>query len=136
MLWLVIEKKGIKGKWFAAAKTAGQLDIALECAETGDSDPNTLLRATMDFAEKEPEFALKVGIEAVMIYLTGNFYDPIAPMDIRAAFTKLISAAGKSEGQQWVRTELSKRVLQRSNRIKADLRETILGLLKQESRIT
>ena len=28
-----------KGKWFAAAKTAGQLDIALECAMTGDCDP-------------------------------------------------------------------------------------------------
>ena len=71
--------------------------------------------------------------EAVMIYLTGNFYDPIAPIDIRVAFTKLMSAAGKSEGRQWVQTELSKRVLRESNRIKHDLRETILGLLKQET---
>ena len=117
----------------AAAKTAGELDIALECAMTGDCDPDTLLRAARDFAEKDSEFALKVGIEAVMIYLTGSFYDPIAPIDIRAAFTKLMSAAGKSEGRQWVRTELSKRVLRESNRIKHDLRETILELLKQET---
>ena len=128
----LMEKSGVKGKWFAAAKTAGQLDIALECAMTGDSDPETLLRATRDFAEKNPEFALKVGIEAVMTYLTGSFYDPIEPIDIRAAFTKLMAAANKSDSQQWVQTELSKRVLKESNRIKANLRETILGLLKQE----
>ena len=128
-----IAKSGIKGKWFAAAKTAGQLDIALECAMTGDSDPNTLLRATRDFAEKDPEFALKVGIKAVMIYLTGSFYDPIEPIDSRIAFTKLMDAASKNDSQQWVRTELSKRVLKESNRIKADLRETILGLLNQET---
>jgi len=129
----LIEKKGIKGKWFAAAKTAGQLDIALDCAMTSDSDPDTLLRATRDFAEKDPEFALKVGAEAIMTYLTGSFYDPIEPIDIRIAFTKLMDAASKSNGQQWVRAELSKRVLKESNRIKAELRETILGLLKQES---
>lgn len=129
----LIEKSGIKGKWFAAAKTAGQLDIALECAITGDCDPSTLLRATRDFAEKDSEFALRVGIEAVMIYLTGNFYDPIEPIDIRMAFTKLMDAASKSDGQQWVQTEVSKRVLKESNKIKANLRETILGLLKQES---
>ena len=126
----LIAKSGIKGKWFAAAKTAGQLDIALDCAMTGDSDPETLLRATRDFAEKEPQFALKVGIEAVMIYLTGSFYDPIEPIDIRMAFTKLMDAANKSDGQQWIRTELSKRVLKESNRIKADLREAVLGLLR------
>jgi len=130
----LIERTGNKGKWFAAAKAAGQFDIALECAMTGDCDPDTLLRATRDFAEKNPQFALRVGIEAVMTYLTGNFYDPITPMDIRSAFTKLISYASKSNGQQWVKTELSKRVLKSSNRIKDDLRETILGLLKQESR--
>jgi len=129
----LIEKKGIKGKWFAAAKTAGQLDIALECAMTGDSDPDTLLRATRDFADKDSEFALKIGIEAVMIYLTGSFYDPIAPIDIRAAFTKLTSASDQSNSQQWVQAELSKRVLKESNRIKHDLRETILGLLHQEA---
>ena len=128
----LIAKSGIKGKWFAAAKTAGQFDISLECAMTGDSDPDTLLRTTRDFAEKNPEFALKVGIEAVMTYLTGSFYDPIEPIDIRRAFTKLMDAASKSDGQQWVRTELSKRVLKKSNRIKADLRDTILGLLQQE----
>jgi len=129
----LIAKSGIKGKWFAAAKTAGQLDIALECAITGDCDPDTLLRATRDFAEKEPEFALKVGIEAVMIYLTGSFYDPVEPIDIRIAFTKLMDAASKNDSQQWVRTELSKRVLKESNRIQDNLRETILGLLKQGS---
>jgi len=69
-----------------------------------------------------------------MIYLTGSFYEPISPIDIRAAFTKLTNAAAKSNNQQWVQTELSKQVLKKSNMIKNNLRETILGLLKQESR--
>ena len=127
----LIAKSEIKGKWFAAAKTAGQLDIALECATTGDCDPATLLRATRDFAEKDPDFALKVGIEAVMIYLTGNFYDPIEPIDIRMAFTKLMDATNKSDDRQWIQVELLKRVLKDSNKMKVALRKTILGLLKQ-----
>ena len=130
-----IEKSGQKGKWFAAAKSAGQLDIALECAKTSDCDPSTLLRATRDFAEKEPEFALKVGIEAMMIYLTADFHDPISPIDIRGAFTMLMSAASKNNGQQWVQAELSKKVLKDSNRIKKDLKETILILLNQSSKL-
>ncbi|MCK4815674.1 hypothetical protein KA005_07890, partial [bacterium] len=125
-----IEKFGNKGKWFAAAKTAEQFDIALECAETGDCDPSTLLRATRDFAEKEPDFALKVGIEAMMIYLTDDFYDPIQPVDISGAFRMLMSAAAKSDGEQWVQAKLSKRVLKESDRIKKGLKEIILGILK------
>jgi len=130
-----IDKSGNKGKWFAAAKTAGQLDIALECAETGNCDPGTLLRATRDFAEKDPEFALKVGIAAVMIYLTADFCDPISPIDIRGVFTMLMSAAAKTNGEQWVQTELSKRMLKDSNKIKKHLKETILTLLNQGSKL-
>ncbi len=67
-----------KGKWFAAAKTTGFLDIALECAQTREGDPNALLWATHDYAEKDPEFAVSVGTEAIVLFLTADFYEPIS----------------------------------------------------------
>ena len=104
----MIDKTGNKSQWFAAAKTIGELDLALECAQSGDCDPGTLLRATRDFSEKNPEFALKVGIEAMMVYLTANFHDPIQPEDIKGVYVILMTEAVKSDGEQWVQAELSK----------------------------
>ena len=126
----LIGKSGVKGKWFAAAKTAGQLEIALECAMAGNSDPNTLIRAMRDFADKDPEFAVKVGIEAVMRYLTGSFYDPVRPIDIQIAFKKLMDVADNNGNRQWVLAELSKKVLKSSNLMYANLRKIICELLE------
>jgi hypothetical protein len=46
MLLDLIETHGDKGKWFAAAKDAGFLDIALDCAAVHNADPSTLVRGT------------------------------------------------------------------------------------------
>jgi hypothetical protein len=46
-----------RGKWFAAAKDAGFLDVALLCARDYAAEPATLVRAARDFADKEPKFA-------------------------------------------------------------------------------
>jgi hypothetical protein len=56
MLLDLIETRGDKGKWFAAAKDAGFLDIAVECAAVHGADPSTLVRAARDFCGKEPRF--------------------------------------------------------------------------------
>jgi hypothetical protein len=53
MLLDLIETRGDKGKWFAAAKDAGFLDIALDCAAMRNADPSTLVRAARDFCDKE-----------------------------------------------------------------------------------
>ena len=45
----LIKTRDDKGKWFAAAKDAGFLDIALECAALHNADPSTLVRAARDF---------------------------------------------------------------------------------------
>ena len=58
----LIESRGDKGKWFAAAKDEGFLDIALECAGTHGSDPSTSVRAARDFGEAEPRFAASVAL--------------------------------------------------------------------------
>jgi hypothetical protein len=53
----LIETRGETGKWFAAAKDAGLLDVALLCARDHAAEPATLVRAARDFAAKEPKFA-------------------------------------------------------------------------------
>ncbi|MFC1783337.1 tetratricopeptide repeat protein [Planctomycetota bacterium] len=126
----LIEKTGSKGKWFAAAKSAGFLDLALECAETGESDPNTLLRATRDFADKEPEFAIQVGIAAIMIFLTSEFNDPITPYDIQIAYSGLLKVAEKNNLIDWFNTELSKMVLKNAHKIKPALKDAIMSRLQ------
>ena len=49
MLLDLIETRGDKGKWFAAAKDAGFFDIALDCAAMHNADPSTLVRAARDY---------------------------------------------------------------------------------------
>ena len=61
----LIESRGDKSKWFAAAKDEGFLDIALECAGTHVADPSTLVRAARDFGEAEPRFAASVALMAI-----------------------------------------------------------------------
>ncbi|MCF7958032.1 MAG: hypothetical protein K9M57_06230 [Phycisphaerae bacterium] len=80
-----IEKTDVKGKWFASAKNAGFLDIAAQCARSDSADPNTLLRACRDFADKDFPFALVVGVQAIVKFMTMEFYDPITATDIIAA---------------------------------------------------
>jgi hypothetical protein len=58
-----------KGKWFAAAKEAGVLDVALECAAADGADPATLTRAARDFAQSNPDFALQVAVHAIAHFL-------------------------------------------------------------------
>lgn len=77
----LIECHGSKGKWFAAAKTAKYLDIALDCAAHPDSAPATLIRAARDFTIREPAFATQVGLHAIGHLLAGRGYEP-SPLDI------------------------------------------------------
>jgi hypothetical protein len=54
-----------QGKWFAAAKDAGQYGLAIEFARRSPADPRTLARAARDFAERQPEFAPDAAMEAL-----------------------------------------------------------------------
>jgi hypothetical protein len=125
-----MDKTGRKGKWFAAAKSTGFLDIALACARTGGSDPNTLLRATRDFAEKDAEFAVSIGTEAIMIFLTAEFYDPVTGTDVNQAYNRVATVAEKAGVGAQFHAELSRRVLKESNKIKPALRNAIMSKLR------
>ena len=90
----LIESHGSKGKWFAAAKTAKYLDLALDCAAHSDAVPATLIRTARDFAIKEPAFAAQVGLHAIAHLLAGRGYEP-SPLDIDEAVTHVKTASAR-----------------------------------------
>lgn len=96
----LIAAHGEKGKWFAAAKTAGRLDIALDCAGAYDADPRTLIRAARDFGEKEPRFAANVALRAIAQLLAGRGYET-GPTDATDAVGHLRDAAERLGCEAW-----------------------------------
>ena len=97
----LIATHGAKGKWFAAAKTAGFFDIALECAAQSDASPATLIRASRDLRAKKPAFAAQVGLHAIRHLVEGRGYEP-KPADIDQALTHLLAAADDVDQRGWV----------------------------------
>lgn len=103
----LISLRGEKGKWFAAAKDAGYLDIALDCAFSGETEPKTLVRAARDFAETRPEFSAKVALIAIKALLEGKGYEP-STLDIRDAYNHLLTAASRLNAVEEVRFEVKR----------------------------
>jgi hypothetical protein len=81
-----------QGKWFAAAKDAGQYKLAIEFARRSPADPRTLARAARDFAERQPEFALDAAMEALKVITQGYGYD-ITAADVLEAHAAAVRAA-------------------------------------------
>jgi hypothetical protein len=103
----LIESHGSKGKWFAAAKTAKYLDIALDCAAHPDAAPATLIRAARDFTIKEPAFAMQVGLHAIAHLLAGRGYES-SPLDIDEAVAHVMAASARIEQGDWVLQQLER----------------------------
>lgn len=89
---LVAASPGQEGQWFAAAKEAGLLDIALQLASTRSCDPKTLTRAARDYAESDPNFALGVGLAALHWMAEGYGYE-LTGRDVWAAYLSTMKAA-------------------------------------------
>jgi hypothetical protein len=83
---------GEPGRWFAAAKDAGFLDLALEFANAGRTDPRTLSRASRDFLKKDARFCLEVGRLAIQRILEGYGYE-LTGIDVLDAFNHYMAAA-------------------------------------------
>jgi hypothetical protein len=96
---LVSSTPGDEGKWFAAAKDSQQFDFAIELARRSPTDPRTLTRAARDYAEKQPGFALAVGLAALHWIARGYGYDITVGdvLDAYTAVTKAAAAAGASD---------------------------------------
>jgi tetratricopeptide (TPR) repeat protein len=86
------DASGDTGKWFAAAKDAGHLDLALRFATTGRTNPRTLSRASRDFLKSEPLFSFRVGRLAVERILAGHGFD-ITALDLGVAVDHFLAAA-------------------------------------------
>jgi len=85
---------GDPGRWFAAAKNEGSLDMALDFAQNGRTEPRTLSRASRDFLGSEPLFALRIGRLAVERILAGHGYE-ITALDLLGACDHFLAAASK-----------------------------------------
>lgn len=88
------ESSGESGRWFAAAKDAGFLDLALQFARTGSTDPRTLSRASRDLLDKNAKFSLLVGRIAIQRMLDGYGYDLIG-LEVAEAYSHFMKAAEK-----------------------------------------
>jgi hypothetical protein len=101
----LIETRGESGKWFAAAKDAGLLDVALLCARDQAAEPAILVRAARDFAAKEPKFAAEIGVMALGRLLNGGGYDPEASL-VQEAFSHLTHAASRIGARHWAKQQV------------------------------
>lgn len=98
---------GRKGKWFAAAKTAGYLDIALACAADHEAAPATLIRAARDYTQKDPAFAANVALHGIAHLLAGRGFEA-SPRDIDDAVTHLMAATRQIDCTSWALDQLSR----------------------------
>ena len=83
---------GEPGRWFAAAKDAGFLDLALEFANRGRTDPRTLSRASRDLLKEDARFCPEVGRLAIQRILEGYGYE-LTGMDIIDSYNHFMTAA-------------------------------------------
>jgi len=108
---LIRSTPGEEGRWFAAAKEAGLLELAIEVAGLSPTDPRTLTRAARDFRDKNPAFAIEAGLAALRWLGEGYGYE-ITGVDVWAAYSQTIEAALR---------------LGRRDEIRARIREMVLG---------
>ncbi|MGD0838190.1 MAG: hypothetical protein ABSB49_16250 [Polyangia bacterium] len=92
---LVASTPGEEGKWFAAAKDAGYLDVALQLASRTPCDPRTLTRAARDFAESNPQFAAGAGFAALNWLAQGYGYE-VTSADVWAAYSQTMKVAERA----------------------------------------
>jgi hypothetical protein len=88
---LVASTPGAEGKWFAAAKDAGLLDLAASLALRAPTDPRTLTRAARDFVGQAPAFAVTCGTAALHWMAAGFGYE-ITGSDVLEAYGALADA--------------------------------------------
>ena len=93
---LAQREPGSEGKWFAAAKSAEQFELAVAWIRQSPTDPRTLSRAARDYALKHPEFALESGLAALNWISHGYGYE-ITGQDVIEIYRTLLKA-GEAAG--------------------------------------
>lgn len=111
---LIATTPGEEGKWFAAAKELGFLELALKLARTSPCDPRTLMRASRDFLDVDAAFAMCSGLIALQWLIEGYGYE-ITSTDVWEAYTSTMKAAEKVGERDNVLNLLSRAVTEKSN---------------------
>ena len=124
-----MERTEEKGKWFASAKNAGFLDIAIECAHSSGAIPDVLLRTCRDIAKKYIDFAVQVGIQGIIKLITETFYEEVTKTDVAWAYEEVGKIAMEGGKLEEFREQLGREILKRS--CKANLREVVVRKLGQ-----
>ncbi len=117
---LVSTTPGDEGKWFAAAKDAGLLEMAIDLARRSPTDHRTLIRAAKDFAASHPAFAAECGFLALHWISAGRAYDPtrtdvldaydaMLPWADDEMLSKLRRMVEQSREARWLKDVLSMR---------------------------
>jgi tetratricopeptide (TPR) repeat protein len=102
---LIRSTPGEEGKWFATAKEAGLLELAVELANRSPSDPRTLIRASRDFMDKNPAFALEAGLAALRWLGQGYGYEIIGA-DVWPAYSHTMQAAERLGRREEIRARI------------------------------
>ncbi|MFH0801026.1 MAG: hypothetical protein V2A78_01375 [bacterium] len=71
----LIDDSDNPGNWFAAAGSAGHMDIAYTCALNGTLNPGTLITAAYQNRFDAPEFSFAVALRAMDLLLEGYGYE-------------------------------------------------------------
>ena len=70
-----------KANGFATAKELGFLEQAVSLAKMSPCDPRTLTRASRDYLEQDPRFAMCIGLIALYWLIEGYGYE-ITGLDV------------------------------------------------------
>ena len=109
---LIASTPGQEGKWFAAAKTLKQYDLALALAQRSAVDPKTLVRAARDHQKTQPAFALGVALAALQWMARGAGYE-ITSAEVCAARDHALAAGqNMGQGEQWIGASVTQRIAQ------------------------
>ena len=107
---LIKSVPGNEGKWFAAAKTAGFFDLAIELVSKNPADPKTLARAAKEYADKNPLFAIEAGMASLRWMTEGYGYE-IAAADVLMAFYAIMVGAKNSGMEELLIKERIRRLI-------------------------
>jgi tetratricopeptide (TPR) repeat protein len=104
---LVATTPGQEGKWFAAAKSIKEYELALELANNSPCEPKTLTRAAKDYLDVEPEFALGSALAALRWLCEGWGYE-VANLDVMDAHDRAMDAAARLGKGDTVASQISR----------------------------
>ncbi|MCU7894806.1 MAG: hypothetical protein KZQ66_05345 [Candidatus Thiodiazotropha sp. (ex Lucinoma aequizonata)] len=91
---MIATTPGEEGKWFATAKDLKLYDLALGLANQTHCDPKTLTRATRDYLDSEPAFALGSAMAALRWLSEGWGYE-VTSVDVVEAYDQAMDAAAR-----------------------------------------